>query len=335
MKSGVADAKYLTKLLKKIGKRDSVPAAGGFGSDDDPIAVLVFSFLLWEATTKQALEGMKKLTAATVDFNELRVCLPNEVAALLGTRYPLALERAQRLKLTLQSIYLDQHAVSLDHLADKGKREAKAFLEGLRGITPFVSGRVLQRCFGVHQIPVDDRLVDLMIEAKVFDEVIDAGSCSSWLSRQVKSQDGLEVSYGLRAFVDESPKPARRSTPRPPVLAYEIPKVEEEPEPEQGTAKSSAGAAASPGKSVAKGSDAKKAPVKKAPSKKAPAKKAPAKKAPAKKASAKKASAKKAPSKKAPAKKAPPKKAAKKAAKKKATKKKTTKKVARKKTRTR
>ena len=162
MKSGVADPKNLTKLLKKAGKTDSLPAAGGHASDDDPIAVLIFSFLLWEATTKQAVDAMKKLMDATVDYNDLRVCLPNETAALIGTRYPLALERAQRLKLTLHSIYLDQHAVSLDHLSDKGKREAKAFMESLQGITPYVSARVLQRCFGVHQVPVDDRLVDLM-----------------------------------------------------------------------------------------------------------------------------------------------------------------------------
>ena len=77
MKSGVADPKNLTKLIKKIGKRDSVPATGGHEPDDDPILVLIFSVLLWEATTKQALDGMKKLMASAVDFNELSVCLPN------------------------------------------------------------------------------------------------------------------------------------------------------------------------------------------------------------------------------------------------------------------
>ena len=131
----------------------------------------------------------------------------------LGTRYPLALERSQRLKLTLQSIYLEHHAVSLDQLREKGKREAKAFMEDLYGITPYVSARVLQKCFGVHQIPVDDRLVDLMIEAKVFSEVVDSGACSSWLSRQIKSQDGLEVSDGLRAFVDDAPKTTQAIRP--------------------------------------------------------------------------------------------------------------------------
>ncbi|MAJ47253.1 MAG: hypothetical protein CBC35_08360 [Planctomycetes bacterium TMED75] len=313
MKSGVADPKNLTKLIKKIGKRDSVPAAGGHGADDDPILVLIFSFLLWEATTKQALDGMKKLMAATVDFNELRVCLPNEIAALLGVRYPLALERSQRLKLTLQSIYLKHHAVSLDQLREKGKREAKAFMEDLHGITPYVSARVLQRCFGVHQIPVDDRLVDLMIEAKVLSEVVDSGACSSWLSRQVKSQNGLEVADGLRAFVDDAPKPARRSTPRPIVLAYRVPEVEEDAE-QANNASNQTGASTPAAKASAKEPVSKKASSKKAPPKKAEPKKTASKKVPVKKV-AKKAVSKKTVTKKSTKK--TTKKAAKKTAKKK------------------
>jgi endonuclease III len=340
VKSGVADPKNLTKLLKKAGKGESVPPAGGHGPDDDPIAVLIFSFLLWEATTKQATDAMKKLMDATVDYNDLRVCLPNEIAELIGTRYPHALERAQRLKLTLQSIYLDQYAVSLDHLAEKGKREAKAFMESLRGITPYVSARVLQRCFGVHQVPVDDRLVDLLIEAKVLTEVVEAGVCSSWISRQVKSQEGLEISDALRGFVDDSPKPPKRPGSRPIVLPYEEPVLEEDAD---GTAEvaSTTAAAATAGKKAAtkseepKASATKKAPLKKVVKKPVPpktTKKTAASAKTAKKTAPKKAASKKAVSKKAASKKAASKKAAvkktvaKKAAKKKTAKKKTQKK---------
>ena len=206
--------------MKKVGSSEGLPSAGEHASPRDPIAVLIFSYLLWESTTKQADDAMRKVMGAIVDFNELRVSLPNEIAGLIGARYPLAIERAQRLKLSLQSIYLDQHAVSLDHLAEKGKRESKAFMEGLEGIPPYVSARVLQRCFGVHLIPVDDRLVDLMVDAKVFSEVVDSAEASSWLSRQVKSQEGDSVSDALRCFVDKAPKPAKRSTPRPKLVLY-------------------------------------------------------------------------------------------------------------------
>lgn len=323
MKNGVADVAKLMKLVKKVGAKDPVPSAGPSSDGNDPIEVLVYSFLLWEATAKQADDAMAKIRGAIVDFNDLRVFLPNEIVTLIGARYPLALERSQRLKTSLHSIYLGQHAVSLDHLASAGKREAKALIESLEGIPPYVSARVLQRCFGVHIIPVDDRLVDLLIEAKVVSEIVDSGELSSWMSRQVKSADGNAFEATLRGFIDESPKPPRRPTPKPVKKPEPVEVIEEEVAP---PAKPSPKKAASKiEKSIKKVPASVKKAAKKAPAKSA--KKAPAKavKKPAKKP-AKKA-AKKAVSKKA-AKKASKKTVAKKATKKVA--KKTAKKTAKK-----
>ena len=313
MKSGVANAAKLTSLLKKLGSPDPVPSAGeGETGYDDPIAVIVFSFLLWEATTSQAQDAMRKVVDSIVDFNELRVSLPTEVISVIGSRYPNSMERTQRLKSVLHSIYLAHHAVSLDALQSGGKREIRAFVEALDGIPPYVSSRVLHRCFEVHTIPVDDRLVDLFIEHGVLSEIACPDEVSKWLSRQVKSSEGNRVEAALRAFVDSSPKPpARKVPPKPKAEAKPAPKPDEP----------AASADPAPAKKTAK-KTAKKAPAKA--EKKAPAKTATAKTATAKtaKKSTKvvKKAAKKAPAKKAakkPAKKAPAKKAAKKTASKK------------------
>ena len=295
MKSGVANAAKLTSLLKKLGSPDPVPSAGeGETGYDDPIAVIVFSFLLWEATTSQAQDAMRKVVDSIVDFNELRVSLPTEVISVIGSRYPNSMERTQRLKSVLHSIYLAHHAVSLDALQSGGKREIRAFVEGLDGIPPYVSSRVLHRCFEVHTIPVDDRLVDLFIEHGVLSEIACPDEVSKWLSRQVKSSEGNRVEAALRAFVDSSPKPpARKVPPKPKAEAKPAPKPDEP----------AASADPAPAKKTAK-KTAKKAPAKaekKAPAKTATAKtakkstkvvKKAAKKAPAKKAAKKTASKK-------------------------------------------
>ena len=320
MKSGVANAAKLTSLLKKLGSHEPVPSAGeGETGYDDPIAVIVFSFLLWEATTSQAQDAMRKVVDSIVDFNELRVSLPPEVIAVIGSRYPNSMERAQRMKSVLHAIYLAHHAVSLDPLQAGGKREVRAFIEGLDGIPPYVSSRVLHRCFEVHTIPVDDRLVDLFVEHGVLSEIASPDEVGKWLSRQVKSSDGIRVEAALRAFVDSSPKPpARKPVPSAKAEAKPVAKAAE-PEP----------AAQAAPKKVTKKTEAK-AGGKSA--KKAPAKKTAAKTTAAKtvKKSTKKV-AKKAPAKKV-AKKAPAKKVAKKTAKKTAKKaaKKSTKKTGRK-----
>lgn len=320
MKSGVANLTKLNALLKKLGTHEPIPAAGNpDAAYDDPIAVLVYSFMLWDATTEQANDAMQKLVESIVDFNELRVCLPTEVVALIGSRYPNGLERAERMKSALHSIYLQRHAVSLEHLSELGKRETKAFVESLTDIPAYVSARVLQRCYDVHAIPVDDRLVDLFVEKGVLSEPVESDEVVAWLSRQVKSKDGSAVEAALRVFVDTSPKPQRKSVAKKPATKKTEPKEEvvAEAEPKKESKKK---AAEDKGATKTAKVASKKAPAKKPVAKKAATKKPAAKKAATKKPAAKKAATKK-PAKKA-AKKAPAKKASKKTAKKAASKKK-------------
>ena len=322
MKSGVANATKLGSLLKKLGKPDPVPSAGeGDTGYDDPIAVIVFSFMLWESTTKQAQDAMRKIVDSVVDFNELRVSLPGEVAAIIGTRYPNAMQRAQQLKTALHDIYLAHHAVSLEPLQSAGKREVRAFIEGLKGMPPYVAARVLQRCYDVHAIPVDDRLVDLLIGKGVLTEIAPAEDVSKWLSRQVKSSDGTRVEAALRAFVDDSPRPTPRRQPAK-AKSVDAPKPAAE-------ASASSDVAETTGKAAAR-KTAKKPATKKPATKKAATKKT-AKKPVAKKTTTKKATTKKTVKKPATKKAAAKKKVTKKApAKKSVTKKKVAKKAAKK-----
>ena len=157
---------------------------------------------------------MRKIVDSVVDFNEPAPSV--EVMSIIGSRYPNAMERCKRLKSALHGIYLAHHEVSLESMKPLGKREVRAFVEGLDDIPPYVASRVLQRCYDVHTIPVDDRLVDLLIQQGVLAEIVDAGEFSKWVSRQVKSADGLAVEATLRAFTDSSPKPPARKTPAAP-----------------------------------------------------------------------------------------------------------------------
>ena len=71
---------------------------------DGPVAVLVMSFLMWQATSVKAAAAFDRLSDATVDFNDLRVTLPHEIVDLIGPRYPMALERAERLRTVLRDV---------------------------------------------------------------------------------------------------------------------------------------------------------------------------------------------------------------------------------------
>ena len=85
----------------------------------------VRSFMIWESTTAKAEAVLKRMADAVVDFNELRVCLPDELARMMGERYPRVEERALRLRAALNEIYHRQHAVTLEPLLTMNKRDAK------------------------------------------------------------------------------------------------------------------------------------------------------------------------------------------------------------------
>ncbi|MCH2134530.1 MAG: hypothetical protein MK116_12360 [Phycisphaerales bacterium] len=328
MKNSAKHATKFKSVLKRLKSSEPVLPAQG-----DPVTMLAFAFCAWESTTTKALESCQKLRKALVDWNELRVCKPSEIAEMAGFNDPLRLERAERLRTSLHSVYLREHETSLESLREMKKRETRDYIESLGGMVPYVSSFVLLHCFDIHSIPVDDQLRRLLVEKDAIEGDADVDEVASWVTRQVGSDAGSDASARLQHWVDaESARLAKDLTAanrqEAQVRKRQLTKMEAE-------RKKALQEAAAEAKRLAAKKAAKKAPAKKAPAKKAPVKKAAAKKAPVKKkAPAKKAAAKKAPAKKKTTKKAATKKATakKKApAKKAAAKKKVTKKAVKKK----
>jgi outer membrane biosynthesis protein TonB len=278
-------------------------------SASDPVAVLVHSWLLWESSSEQAATAMSKLIEQRVDFNELRVSLPHEVAGIIGKRYPRVEERLHGIRRTLHDLFLRRHELSFEYLAEKGKRDVKAEVESLDGITPFVSARLLRISFDVHAMPADDQLSALLHENDVIDEPVEPEDLAGWLGTAVKADEAVAAIAAMQAAVDAAwdegtmTKLVRRHRPLRVVEVVEVVEPVEVEEPVAEPAKPAATSEKKPAKKAPAKSAEKKAPAaKKSTAKKATAKKSTTTKAPAKKAAAK-----------APAKKSAAKKTAKKA----------------------
>lgn len=198
MKHAIQGSKKLNGIIKKF-----APAAPPeFPDRDDSVAMLVQSFLMWEATTDKAMTAYQRLLDSVVDFNDLRVSMPFEIVEIIGARYPLALERSERLRATLRDVYLREHIVNFDGLKDLGKREIKKYFDSLDGITPYIAGRVLLISFGVHGLPVDEQLRVRLIEECSVPGDMDEKGLANWLSRQIKADDSLDAHFTLQAWMD-------------------------------------------------------------------------------------------------------------------------------------
>jgi len=178
----------------------------------DPVCQeLVWAYLVWEAGPKLARAAMAKLCESFVDLNELRVCLPSELAAFFGTSYPLAMERGDRLRATLNDIFSREHAVTLASLPAMNKRDARAYLDSLEGIPPYVAARTMLVGLGGHAFPLDERLMAVLLREEALGEAGDIVSASGWLERQVRSGEAARALFALEAHAD-SAKPTRAAT---------------------------------------------------------------------------------------------------------------------------
>ena len=339
MKTKWAKPAKLSALLKKHHPSTEKGAPAEETASEDPIMVLIHAWLLWEASSEQAETAMGRLMESRVDINEIRVSLPHELAPAMGKRYPRLEERLTGIKKSLHSIYLRRHEISLNYVREKGKRDAKAEIESLDGINPFVSARVLRLSFDVHAMPADEQLSLLLHELGVIAEPVEHEVLASWLASEVKAGDAHHAIAALQSAVDAAwadgtmTKLARKRRPAKPPEPVVVPETTEEEVP---SAPVDAGKKPAIKKPVTKKPATKKAATKKAATKKPATKKAVTKKAVTKKPAAKKAAAKKSAAKpvaKKAAKKAATKKpAAKKPVKKKASAKKVAKKTAKRKT---
>ncbi|MEM6256797.1 MAG: hypothetical protein AAGI37_00615 [Planctomycetota bacterium] len=219
------DTKKQEKAFATVLKKARSAASGGEIDELEPIAELVVSFLTWNATSRQADTAFGKIMAQVVDLNELRVSHANEVVELIGVRYPDAQHRVIRLLQSMMEIFEREHDYKMGSLATRSKRELREYLDTLPGIPPYVAARVALLAFGAHAMPVDDRLLILLIKAGVFEAGTTPADAEAWLSRQVKAGDALDAYAVLQEWADSQ----RVTIPSPP----KTPPLKSSPVPEE------------------------------------------------------------------------------------------------------
>lgn len=209
-KQDPATAKKFAALLSK--------AQSGYKAEDppprEPVTQLVVSFLQWGATRKEAEDAFTRLMEVMIDLNDLRVSHPHELLGLIGEEYPEGTQRIIRLRESLNEVYKREHDIQMNTVAGKGKKEQRAYLDTLPGITPYVAAQVTLLSFGGHAMPVDEKLCDLLIEEGCLDDGTDPADAEAYLIRLIKAGDALEAHLALQAWADKRKAPADRASAR-------------------------------------------------------------------------------------------------------------------------
>lgn len=282
MKGPAGHPTKLSSLLKKHAPSEA-PTMPTWSAEtaSDPVGAFVHSVLAWEAPLASADAAFAKLADRLIDWNDLRVCLVEETMEIIGVRYPLAFERLRIMRTSLTAVYQRHHKVDLAHLASAGKREARAYLEGLPGVPAFVAHRTLLLVFGQPLVPVDARLLGKLQDAGVISPGVSAADAAAWISKEVGAERSVAAHHALHAFADSTPdkplktaitetkpetkseiktKPETKSQTRPAAGP-----VAKDPEKPSSRSSSSASSSKPSAKSAARPAAAKKPPLKKSP----------------------------------------------------------------------
>jgi endonuclease III len=211
VRNASAYGRKLQSLLRRLEKQYEPEPPEELG----PTNRMVRAFCEWNTTTKRASNAYDRLMNRVVDLNELRVTPPEELVAVFGTTYPQAKERVERMLELLQALFQTRRGTSLDFLLEMPKKEARAYLQALPGMVPYVEASVSHLALGAHAVPTDEMLAKALRDEEAVDPRASVSEIAGFLERQIRAEDAGWACGLLRAFADNrAPRSAQRSRGR-------------------------------------------------------------------------------------------------------------------------
>lgn len=116
---------------------------------------LVYAACLENASFEAADRALAILQQEFVDWNEVRVSAPSELAEVL-THLPEPLSAGERVKRVLQGIFETKYTFDLDDLSKKPQAQVVQFFDTFPSVTNFMVDYVIQSVLGSHVIPLDE-----------------------------------------------------------------------------------------------------------------------------------------------------------------------------------
>ncbi len=156
MKEAIGSANKIKTLVSTLRKKFK-PA--GVPKELEPLDLLTLGILHRNSTLGDALEGLRRLHDEFVDFNEMRMAPPKDLADVLPRNLDDGRVKSERLTETLNRVYDQGNALDLEHLQEMGKRELKEHLRSALLLDEYGEAFLMNHLFDAPVLPVDDKIV--------------------------------------------------------------------------------------------------------------------------------------------------------------------------------
>lgn len=212
--------------------RKHASAAGAVKASSEPegvdlVDLFVHSYLLWQAPSTDAAQALKRLKAAFIDWNDMRVSLVGDIIDVVGAKHWRAHDRVTKMRDAMNGIFRREHKVCLDRLRTLMKKDAVSYMDTLPGMVPYVAHRVLLVGVDFHSVPLDEFGLQLLVQAGAIPAGMGLAEAQSWVTRHVKAEEARDAHRSLVAAVDHmwetnppklpksATKPAELAPPKP------------------------------------------------------------------------------------------------------------------------
>jgi len=198
---------YATRLKKTFAKERNQAGSHEIPEPDDPVRRMCIGILGARMGEESARHSIDKLLKRMIDWNEVRVSHANEIQEAMGGSDSAMGEACHRLREALQDLYQRENRVALDRLKGLGRREARQYLEGIKGVDGYTVASIVLWSLGGHAIPVDDRLLAALRSANLVHAEATRDEVQAFLERNISASDAKEFCIVMRKF-----SPAKAST---------------------------------------------------------------------------------------------------------------------------
>ena len=173
--------------------------------EGDLLRLLIVSILEEDASRKEAEKALAAIEEEFVDYNELRVALPREVAECVGKNFPNVRTKAEIIKTALNNVFDRFNKLAIDPLAEVPKRDLRRRLEEL-GLSPYAAACIAMLRFGLAVVPVDDALAECL----EINGCVEPGSSlvevRAFLEHVVPQKDAPVAHEFFRSYVEKNAK---------------------------------------------------------------------------------------------------------------------------------
>ena len=187
-------ARTVLSRLKRMYGAPKKPTEG------DIVEQIVLAILARNKPLDQAEATLQKFKSYYVDFNELRVTQPGELATHMGPSSSQTMAQARTILAVLKSILNRENTLNLESLKSKSKTELESYFSQIQNSDNYLLASVVLHCCGRQAFPLDEKMLAACKELGLAEGEVDLEGMQAYLERQLRSADSYAFCYLLKQY---------------------------------------------------------------------------------------------------------------------------------------